>query len=348
MSYDPAFQNNYHEGVSRFQNARMRAFWEEMVSLMRGKPAELMSFDDIRARLRLSEESYKGLQDIPLEKIVGSVGRYRDFTSSFLPKSGKMQERWSRIYAQANSLSGLPPIEVYKVGEVYFVRDGNHRVSVARQIKSKTIHAHVTELRTPIALHHNMSDNDLDSAASYAEFLATTDLRVTRPHHQSLELSEPSRYGELMEHVYLHKNILEQIEEHAVPLRDAAAHWYDNVFRPAVTLIRKYSVLNELTPRKDNDMRTEADMYLWMVGHLHQVREQLGTETTGSYSDAIVDLLSENRLSVPKELLIENDEIAPITRTQVMRAIHMDDEQINDVEMQNVDADVSDNLHNTE
>ncbi|MEM6530718.1 MAG: hypothetical protein AAF653_20640 [Chloroflexota bacterium] len=325
MPYDPAFQNSFHEGISRFQNARMRAFWTEMIALMRGKPAELMNFEDIRARLRLSEESYRGLQDIPLEKIAGSVGRYRDFTSNFLPKKGKMQERWSRVYAQANSLSGLPPIEVYRVGDVYFVRDGNHRVSVARQLKSKTIQAHVTELRSPIALRPNMSDKELDSAAVYARFLAATDLRVTRPHHQILELSEPSRYGELMEHIHLHRNILEQVEQREVPLRDAAAHWYDNVYRPAVTLIRKYGVLDELTPKRDNTMRTETDLYLWMVGHLHHVREQFGPEATGSYSDALVDLLSENRMAVPKELLIENDEIAPITRTQVMRSLLPED-----------------------
>ncbi len=321
MSYDTNFHSNYVEGVNRFQSARMRAFWEEVAALMRGKPAELMSFDDIRARLRLSDESYKGLQDIEIAKIVGSVGRYRDFTSSFMPKTSKMRERWSRIYAQANSLAGLPPIEVYKVGDVYFVRDGNHRVSVARELKSATIQAHVTELRTPIALRPDMSGDDLDRATTYAEFLAETSLRTTRPHHQSLELSEPSRYGELLHHIYLHREILQQLEQREVPLRDAAAHWYDNVYRPAVTLIRKFQILENLPPRKEGVPRTEGDLYLWMVGHLHHVREQLGEDTTGTYSDALVDFLSERSISVPKELLIENDDAAPITRTQVMRAI---------------------------
>jgi hypothetical protein len=181
-----------------------------------------------------------------------------------------------------------------------------------------------------------MSSNDLDLASAYAEFLASTHIRVTRPHHQSLELSEVSRYGELMEHIYLHQNILEQIQENEVPLRDAAAHWYDNVFRPAVTLIRKYSVLDELTSKKGTAVRTEADMYLWMAGHLHHVREEFGTEKIGSYSDALVDLLSENRMSVPKELLIENDEFAPITRDQVMRTLHID-ENVNEMADVNID-----------
>lgn len=321
MSYDPSFRQNYSQGISKFQSARMGAFWQEVVALMRGKPAELLSFEDIRARLRLSDESYKGLQNIEIDKIVGSVGRYRDFTSNFLPKSSKMQERWSRIYAQANSMAGLPPIEVYKVGEVYFVRDGNHRVSVARQLKAKTIEAHVTELRTPIALRPGMSSDDLNKASAYAQFLSETSLNVTRPHHQSLELSEPSRYGELMEHIYLHQSILSHLENTQVPLRDAAAHWYDNVYRPAVTLIRKYGVLEDVREKDADAFRTEADLYLWMVEHLHMVREQLGEDYTGSYSDALVDLLSEKRVNVPKDLLTEEDDTAPITRTQVMRAL---------------------------
>src|SRR5690606_28489037 len=91
---------NYLAGVNAFQSARMRAFWNEVMGLVRGKPAELLSFEDIRARLRLREESYMGLQDVPLDQIVGSVGRYRDFTQGFLPRTAKMQDRWSRVYAQ--------------------------------------------------------------------------------------------------------------------------------------------------------------------------------------------------------------------------------------------------------
>jgi hypothetical protein len=321
MPYNSGYSHIFAEGISKFQNARMHAFWEEMLGLMQGKPAELMSFDDIRSRLRLGAESYKGLQEIDIDKIAGSVGRYRDFTSSFLPKRGKMRERWSRIYAETNSMAGLPPIEVYKVGDVYFVRDGNHRVSVARQLKAKTIEAHVTELHTPIALRPGMSSEELDSAAAYAEFLAETRLRVTRPHHQSLALSEPSRYGELMQHVYLQQNLLQQVEERDVPLQEAVAHWYDNVYRPAVTLIRKYQVLEHLPAREGGVPRTEADLYLWLVGYLHTLREELGEESPRTYSDALVDFMTEKKMSVPKALLVEDDEEAPITRTQVMRSL---------------------------
>jgi hypothetical protein len=92
-----------------------------------------------------------------------------------------MQERWSRVYAKIQSMEGVPPIEVYKVGEVYFVRDGNHRVSVAVQLGFDTIEAHVTELLSPIAFRADMTLEQLDHAEAYAEFIKLTDLAIVRP-----------------------------------------------------------------------------------------------------------------------------------------------------------------------
>ncbi len=313
---DNSFQQNYVEGINVFQSARRKAFWYEMLSLLRGKSTELLSFDDIKARLRLREESYRGLQNVPLDKIVGSVGRYRDFTSSFLPKKTTSQERWSRVYAQVSSMEGTPPVELYKVGEVYFVRDGNHRVSVARQFGAKTIEAHVTELPTSVQLEPGMSSEDLDAAAAYAAFLEETGFSRTRTHHQSLKLSDPSRYPELLGHIHLHKGVIETHRGEPITLEEAAVDWYDNVFRPAVTLIRKYDILEYFPDR------TEADLYLWMVDHLREVREAVGDETdVRSFSDALVDFLQEHRMPIPKELLIENDPTVNLTRSQIMRAV---------------------------
>jgi len=304
------------EGINAFQSARSRAFWKEIIGLLRGKPAELLSFEEIKARLRLREESYRGLQEVPLDRIVGSVGRYRDFTSGFLPKSSKMQERWSRVYAQANSLEGMPPIELYKVDDVYFVRDGNHRVSVARQMGQKTIQAHVTELPTPVDLEPGMSPEELDAAEAYASFLQTTRLAHTRPHHQSIKLSEPQRYVDLLGHVYLHQRALELEHNRTYSLEEAAADWYDNVYRPAVTLIRKYDVLRHFPKR------TEGDLYLWLVDHLSEVKTQLGEDTPiRTFSQALSDLLMEKRKPVPEDLLREQDDSVTLTRSEVQAAL---------------------------
>lgn len=314
---------NFREGVSAFQNARFRAFWDDVISLIRGKPAELLSFEDIRARLRLREEDYKGLQDVPLDKIRGSVGRYREFTNRFLPKRNTMQDRWSRVYAQASGMTGLPPIELYKVGDVYFVRDGNHRVSVARQLGAKTIQAHVTELPTTIPLHAGMTEEELESAEAYAAFLDVTRLSYTRPQHQPIMLSEPSRYNDLLGHIYLHMAVLKSSTGKDITLPEAAADWYDNVYRPAVTLIRKYEILKMIQGR------TEGDLYLWMIDHLREVKEEFGEKATArTLSDALVDYLSSKHMTVPKELLTEKDPTVQLTRAEVDEQLRLYKEQL--------------------
>jgi hypothetical protein len=320
MAEDPTFRTGYIEGVNRFQSARQRAFLQDMIGLLRGKPAELLSFDDIRGRLRLREESYRGLQDVPLDKIQGSVGRYHEFNNKFLPRRNDMRERWSRVYAKVTSMEGVPPIDLYKVGDVYFVRDGNHRVSVAHQMGAKTIQAHVTELHTAVPVKPGMTLKDMDDAAEYLAFLEETGLNHTRPHHQSMRLSEPARYRELLGHIYIHAQVLEQVHGGPVSTTDAAADWYDNVYRPAVTLIRKYNILEGTKERDDGP--TEADLYLWMVDHLRDVRHQMGSNTPSrKFSDALVDYLTQKKIPIPRELLDEDDKSVFLSRTQVMQSI---------------------------
>lgn len=314
---------NLREGMSAFQSARFRAFWDEMFSLVRGKPAELLSFEDIRTRLRLREEDYKGLQEVPLDKIVGSVGRYREFTHGFLPKRNAMQERWSRVYAQASGMTGLPPIEVYRVGDVYFVRDGNHRVSVARQLGAKTIQAHVTDLPTSIPIHPGMTEAELEMAEAYAAFLEVTRLDSLRAHHQPIILTEPSRYNDLLGHVYLHRSVMNSRSEQEVALSEAAADWYDNVYRPAVTLIRKYGIL-KLVPQ-----RTEGDLYLWMIEHLRDMKEEFGEQTPSrTLSDALVDYLTDKHIPVPKDLLTEQDATVQLTQAQIEEQVRQYKDQL--------------------
>lgn len=136
-------------GVQRFENAAVRAMLQEMIGRLRGKPTHLQSFDQVRERFSAWQEIERGLHDIPLERIVGSVGRHQDFTRSFLPKSAVSKERWSLIFAEVMGELGLPPVEVYDLCGNYYVRDGHHRISVARELGFKTIEAYVTEVQIP-------------------------------------------------------------------------------------------------------------------------------------------------------------------------------------------------------
>lgn len=321
MSDNSTFGMDYADGINAFQNARRKAFWQEIMSLLRGQSTELLSFDDIKTRLRLRQESYRGLQEVPLDRIVGSVGRYKDFTSTFLPKTSEMQERWSRVYAKIHSMEGVPAVELYKVDDIYFVRDGNHRVSVARQLGAKTIEAHVTELPTLVDLEPGMTEEELDAAAAHAAFLEETGLGRNRPHRQPIILSETSRYHDLLGHVYLHAAVLESQRGQGVTIEEAANDWYDQVYRPAVTLIRKYEILEKFPDR------TEADLYLWLVDHLREVREEFGDEAKSrTFSQALTDFLDKHRIPIPGELLKEDDDSVILSRTQIMKAVQPDRE----------------------
>src|SRR5689334_22125118 len=118
------------EARKNWENAWQGARIELLTNLLPSQSADLLSFDEVQERLRLSHKTYRGIQEIRLDQIVGSVGRYRDFTRSFLPRNPELRARWERVDAVVATRGG-PPIEVYQVGEAYFVLDGNHRVSVA-------------------------------------------------------------------------------------------------------------------------------------------------------------------------------------------------------------------------
>lgn len=279
--------------AAEYEHATGRAFWQEIIGHLRGKPAQLLSFEDIRARLRLREELYRGLQNIPLDSIVGSVGRYTDFTSTFLPKSVINKDRWSRIYLEAQGNMGLPPIEVYQVGEVYFVRDGNHRVSVALAMEQKTIEAYVTEVDVPFCVNKTTLTKQMDAAEAYMTFLEETSLRYI-PDHENMMLSEQSRYSDFIGHINLHGAFLSECDDCPVSIEEAARHWYERVYLPAIILIRKHDMLSHMKKR------TEADMYLWLVDHLHEL-EQSYNGLVSDLTPALVSFLSKRRLPVPDE-----------------------------------------------
>src|SRR5690606_33950112 len=176
--------------------------------------------------------------------------------------------------------------------------------------------AHVTELPTSIALKPGMSEAELDNITAYAEFLDVTRLPYMRPHHQPIILSEISRYDDLLGHIHLHRAVMQSTEGRAVALEDAAADWYDKVYRTAVTLIRKYDMLKYMPNR------TEGDLYLWMIDHLREVKDIYGDEADArTFSDALVDYLSQHRIPVPKDLLAEKDDSVTLARVDVDRQL---------------------------
>ncbi len=255
-----------------FAEARMKAFWQGVRSLVNRKPTELLDFEEVKQKLRLEGgERLLGLQNIPLDKIVGSVGRYNDFTRTFLPRKSVDEDRWRRVNALARGAYGLPPIEAYKIGDVYFVIDGNHRVSVARQLKAKTIEGYVREIPTPVSIDPDDTPEEIFLKGAYAEFLRQTHLNLLRPNSDVL-LTEPGYYPKILEHIDAHRYFKGLDEDQEVPYDEAVASWYDHVFLPMVGAIRKYDLLREFPDR------TEADLYVWLIRHQGALRDNYGGE----------------------------------------------------------------------
>src|ERR687886_2345054 len=137
-----------------FSSARRRAFLRRVGAYLRNDPSSnrLLSFDEVKSALGAVEQVYLGMRTVPVAKIVGSVGRHRDFDRAFLPSKGDLGDRWKRIDRMMHRAEELPPVSLYKIGDAYFVRDGNHRVSVAHQIGVEMIDAEVIELRSRVRI----------------------------------------------------------------------------------------------------------------------------------------------------------------------------------------------------
>ncbi len=255
-----------------FSQARRREFFQRILGFLTGdQPANLLSFEHVRDRLNIRGQHYIGLQTIPIDQIVGSAGRYHEFNRAFLPTQEFIRERWTRVYEAAHDPVGLPPIDVYKIGDVYFVRDGHHRVSVLKELGATTVEATVTELETPIPLSPTADEADLELKEEYAQFLAETGLAEQVP-EQQIEFSLPGQYRKLLEHIAVHRYFLGQREQREIPYPEAVARWYHEVYRPMVQVIREERVLDHFPGH------TEADLYLWIIEHRHYLNEQYGQE----------------------------------------------------------------------
>jgi len=254
-----------------FQEARRKALLTELLDALRRKPAQMISLEDVRARLNVRGQRSLGHQTVPLDHIIGSEGRYSDFDRSFLPRTDTLKQRWSSIDRAMLQSVELPPVDLYKIDDVYFVRDGNHRVSVARQQGQSYIDAYVTELLVDVPLGPDLSMRDLLLKEEYSDFLEWTNLHDLRP-DERIEFSELGGYLDLVQHINTHRYYLGKQLGREVSRDEAVANWYDTVYMPIVQVIRDQDVL------KYFPNRTEADLYRWIVDHRWHMHETSGAD----------------------------------------------------------------------
>lgn len=267
--------------VEDYRRARRRAAMQELLGRLGRRPRDLLSFEQVRKDLGGTGQFPRGLQEIPLDAIVGSVGRYEDFDRQFLPRQGISASRWARVRQQVEE-RGLPPIEVFKLGEVYFVHDGHHRVSVARQVGARSIEAFVTEIPARVPISPEDDAEDLILKIEKAHFLEDTQYDRNYP-DVDLTPTCAGCYQQLREHIAVHRYFLSQEEGREVPFEEAVRHWLESVYLPAVEAIRRLDWLGDFPGR------TEADMYLWLMKHRAELEQELGWELNPQESAA--DLL---------------------------------------------------------
>ncbi|MBX2999669.1 MAG: universal stress protein [Caldilineaceae bacterium] len=257
--------NQFNNALQEFRRARLLGDLEQLRARLTGRTAELLSYEDVRRMLHAgSAVGKRELRDVPLSAIVGSVGRYKDFTRNFLPLQDGTASRWANLQMRASGLAGFPPIEVYQVGDAYFVHDGNHRVSVARQMGADHIEAYVTRFESKVPLSPDDDLDDLIIKAEYADFLALTRLDQSRPDHDLL-VTTPGRYPLITAQIEAHRERLSEESGRKISIPEATTHWYDTVYLPTVQVIRDRGML------RDFPNRTQADLYAW----IHKYREEL-------------------------------------------------------------------------
>lgn len=258
------------KSLQQFAQARRQAQLDALAARLIGRDIRALPFAAIRHKLRQRSPLYRGVRDVPIEQIVGSVGRYHEFSREFLPLNDDLRERWVNIDRLARATAGgWPPVELYKVGDVYFVRDGHHRVSVAHQLESPTVEAEVWEF--PEDIHIN-PDDTLDEVLirfSEREFMERTGLEKRYPDH-GIRFTSPGRYSELLAQIEDLQEKLSIIDETPMPYEEAVDAWYELIYLPTVQIIQDTGLLDRFPGR------TKADLFAWLSKHREGLRAVYG------------------------------------------------------------------------
>jgi hypothetical protein len=265
-----------------FSKARMRAIFSRIQHFLNVDRDKLLSFNDVKAILKPKNQTYQGMQVVPIKLIVGSEGRYRDFNKYFLPRQDHLRSRWERVDEAHHRSIILPPIQLYEVGGVYFVRDGNHRVSVAKAQGAEAIDAEVISLSSDIAISPSMTTDELRDALLAKEkeaFYEETGFGEATG-CCDMDFSVPGRYDVIYNHIMVHKYYLNQQVAGEIPFSDAMFSWYNNVYDPIIKIIKEERLYLNFPGR------TPSDLYVWIVRYWDSLKKKHGVY---SLADAVRD-----------------------------------------------------------
>ena len=257
-----------------FFKARARESISRILNIVNTERDKLLSLAEVRSLLKPTTESYVGLKAVGVSRIVGSEGRYHDFNRRFLPRHKHLRARWTRVDVAHHLDIILPPIKLYEIGGVYFVRDGNHRVSVGRSQGVEFIDAEVISLNTTVELNPDMTRDQLRRAVVQYEkkrFTEATGLSKLRP-DSDISFTTTGRYDDLLVHVDCHKYYMNQNQPEEISYTKAMLDWHDRVYLPIVDIIREERLVGAFGGR------TEADLYVWVVRHWDELKKRYGDD----------------------------------------------------------------------
>ena len=237
----------------------MHSAMELLKQLFSGKSVnEAKSFRENQACEGAFDHVDRGICNVPLDRIVGSVGRYHDFDRQFKLKGHVPPDRLIRVKEAMRQGRSLPPVKLYKIKDEYYVLDGNHRISAAKEFGCEDILAKIVEFIP--------SSNTLENIIyrEKSEFLEKTGLKT------AIELTEVGQYHRLMEQIDIHKTYLETTEQKAVLVPEAAADWYRTIYLPLVEIVRKTGLSSFFKGRTVGDLYAYISFYQWEKGRIRK------------------------------------------------------------------------------
>ncbi len=256
------------DAESDFLRARRQQVLSGLAARVRGGTDDVvqsMSFDEVVAALGRRGEHYAGTRVIPLEAIVGSVDKVKDFDRRFRPTSARSRERWERLALASRKGEEIPPIEVYRVGDAYFVRDGHHRVSVAHSLGVKLIEARVTVVDTLL------SPVDVDARADlelkHWRRLMLERVPFTGEARAAVAVDTPALYGEIAENVEAWAARAMHAEGAYMDKPTMARRWYEEEFCPVVELIEEADVRGTTERPAEAYLRIACERYTLIRDH---------------------------------------------------------------------------------
>ena len=279
-----------------FNKARNKALFNEIQNFLNPDKSKLLSFHDVKKILKPRNEVYIGMHTVPIEKIAGSEGRYKDFDSHFLPRTSNLRQRWESVdHAHLTDVM-LPPIQLYEIGGLYFVRDGNHRVSVAKAQGVNYIDAEVISLQSEIKLKPGTTPESLLSEVIKYEkriFYSETSFGDLTD-YWNLDFTSPGQYDVIYNHILVHKYYINANIDHEIPFNEAALSWYHNVYQPVMHVIKKYHMLRKFRNR------TSSDLYVWIIKQWDELKQKYGVEY--SLDETTKNLARDARIPLLKRI----------------------------------------------